>query len=529
MKVLSYRIHLKQPVLVPRLESEANSAETLDYLPGSVLRGAVLHKYIKRNNLDIDAGDQTIRRLFFSGETRYLNAYLQDRVGTRGLPTPLSWHGRKWEEDSEIRDLVVAPLTEDDQDTWRRTPIAYFTLQRDDLTVRPLRVDTLINVHTERDAVLGRATEESGEVFRYEPLAPGQVFRAAVLCQCDQDAVVLQDVLAGETALGGSRTAGYGRVRLELIDIADARAWREVDGNLNCDGDSLRVLLLSDTLLRDGNGQCAVSTAVMTAELERLLETKLTPKGAFFQVSAVGGFNRTWGLPIPQAQAFGMGSVFAYEMVVNGIRPGVLAKIELEGIGDRPAEGFGRVAINWAEEDEWLIEDWPDRKDDISSVAIASQLGRDLAAKMAKRLLRQRIEDRILAMAVGSEKYRIEHAPPNAQVSRLRSVVRDALLSEQPALDGVTGFLDALHGKALNHFKSALVDNQDLKTWLSDICQKTDLDAWSQMFGISTDDNPRIGTVTADLDDGLRREYLLRFIDAVLARAVERRRKEEAS
>ena len=46
MKVINYRIDLLEPTLVTSLQGDPNSAVAFDYLPGSVLRGILIGKYL---------------------------------------------------------------------------------------------------------------------------------------------------------------------------------------------------------------------------------------------------------------------------------------------------------------------------------------------------------------------------------------------------------------------------------------------------------------------------------------------------
>ncbi len=89
MKVINYRIDLLEPTLVTSLQGDPNSAVAFDYLPGSVLRGILIGKYL--GSKSADASDGTLRRLFFDGTTRYLNGYPLDAYDHPGLPVPVSW------------------------------------------------------------------------------------------------------------------------------------------------------------------------------------------------------------------------------------------------------------------------------------------------------------------------------------------------------------------------------------------------------------------------------------------------------
>ena len=98
MKVISYQITLSEPVLLNSLEGGPNESSSFDYIPGSVLRGALIAKYMAVNKItQLDAADDTTRNLFFNGAVRYLNGYPLDRLAKRTLPVPFSWHRDKSE------------------------------------------------------------------------------------------------------------------------------------------------------------------------------------------------------------------------------------------------------------------------------------------------------------------------------------------------------------------------------------------------------------------------------------------------
>ena len=104
MSALTFRIRLKTPVLATQTESgEPNSATAFDYIPGSMIRGALIAR-MGGNVADLPV-DPEMRRLFFSGDVHFLNAYPfdADSFSNRLLPVPLSWR----ERDGQIYDFAV--------------------------------------------------------------------------------------------------------------------------------------------------------------------------------------------------------------------------------------------------------------------------------------------------------------------------------------------------------------------------------------------------------------------------------------
>jgi CRISPR-associated protein Csx10 len=533
MKAILYRIKLLEPTLVTALEGDPNEGVAVSCLPGSVLRGAVIARYLRSNNLNqLDAADPTVRRLFFDGTTRYLNGYPLDHLGERTLPTPLSWQREKGNE-TEIFDFAIEEPGGDEKQ-WQGVSQPFCSLGQQDegkQEVRLVQPERHIAVHTARTRRFGRAMpmnvldpskgDTPGAVYRYDALAAGQSFEAVVLCDNDADADTIRALLEGEAALGGSRSAGYGRVRFH--DVREVENWREVAEPIVPDVDGkLIVTLLSDALLRDENGQFSADPRIITNVLSKYLGVSLTLRKAFLRGTVVGGFNRKWGLPLPQSLAVAMGSVFVYGPPNCGLDK--LRALEMQGIGERRAEGFGRLAINWLREAEWKV-DLTAASRTISAAGIppGSESER-LLKQMAERMLRQRLDERLIAKVHAIE---INNQPSNAQLHRLRHIIHDELMKPEPNPRRVLAFLGDVKERntARKQFQRARIGTRTLLEWMEETLKAND-GQWNSLFGWQPSDLPQVGGVKAELTHTLRTEYILRFIDAVLARAAKKGRRE---
>ena len=536
MRVITYRITVLEPTLVTALEGDPNEAVAFDYLPGSVLRGAVIRKYLRSSNrIELNAANANERRLFFNGTTRYLNAYPTDRLGRRTLPTPQSWQQKKGEA-TDIFDFAVEMGDADDQQ-WQgvREPFCSLDEQKDEgkPEVRLVNPARHIAVHTARTRRFGRPMphtvldriapdEVPGAVYRYDALAAGQTFEAVVLCDNDADASQILSLLTGRATLGGSRSSGYGRVSLH--DAKEVDNWREAGNDLLPDlNGKLIVTFLSDALLRDDHGQFVVDPYVVTEKLSQRLGTSLRLCHAFLGGEVLGGFNRKWGLPLPQTLAIRRGSVFVFDK--PDCDESRLHLLEAHGIGERRAEGFGRVAVNWHTEAELRVDQTP------ASAAIPTanvQPGSDserLLKQMAQRLQRRRLDELLIARV---HEVAIVNAPTNAQLSRLRNILHDELLKESPDPQRILDFLHRIKERntARRQFERARVGAKTLWDWLETCLRINDERAWKSLLGFQEAHTCKVGNMAAPLTDELRAEYLLRLIDVVLARTVQDRRKE---
>lgn len=535
MIVIPYRIRLLEPLLATSIAGDPNSGVSYPYIPGSVVRGAVVGAYLQNKALStLDAGDEEAQRLFFNAQTRCLNAYPTDVNGKRSLPTPRSWFKIKGDKHSLIYDYAIQlPDDEDDRqhESVGGTP---FCVVDDDetYTIDPQR---RVNVHTQRDRKLGRATDADGAVFQYDTLEEGQVFAGYVLAGKPEDADTLAALLPQIYSMGGSSNSGYGRVSVEVDAIVDCtqKPWREVSGkhpSLAAE-DILIVTLLSDTLVQD------LHTGQYTYDLKPSLEAMLGSPDALgmggddrrsvWRMKEVGGFNRTWGLPLPQAQAISAGSVFVFQ-ASKPINAETLSAVEWQGIGVRRCEGFGRIAFNWQTESELKQVEQPEPKPS-STAAFAPTLqgvAKTMAERMAVRLMRRELDVK-LRKTVNDIDVKSASAISNAQLSRLRVIVRETLADGD--LARLIGYLATVETRRAvkTQFERARVANNRLLYWLEDRLKQPE-SIWQVIGAIGV--RQQIGAnvqIGVQGNDEFAREYTIRLIDGVLAKLAKQHRQEE--
>ena len=493
MKALTFRIHAIQPLLITQLSAgEENSSTAFNFIPGSVLRGVVINHYLRKHLIKDVAHDLLCRRLFFNGAVKYLNSYPLNPLGQRSLPKPLSWRIRKDDQQNskstiydfaiESRDDVDNPLLPSGDFCW----IDEETVGIDG----PTRYISMHNSSEDRNA----KREDDSTVYRYDAIAAGENFAGAIVTEDLGDLQTLSSLLNGaEFSLGGSRSAGFGRVRFEDLQIIEN--WKEYTKD-DDEADELIILtLLSDAIIRDRNGQ-------ITTDLESVLERD--PLRYYQKIRIVGGFNRKWGLPLVQSLAIQAGSVFVY--LASDVDRGLLQQLEQDGIGERRTEGFGRVAINWHTQAEFLRRS--SSRDFILSLPSLSDESQQLARCMAERRLRN-ILDRRLIDAISQLK--IDSAPKNAQLSRLSLIVRSAWRQNNPRL--VIEHLKSLKG-AKGQFERAHIGNNQLLSWLIDGVGQHNL--WETY--LKPAELPSIAGVTSMATEKIKVEYTMRLLDALLQR-----------
>lgn len=531
MNGFTYTLRLIEPVLANSLGGDANSARSLKFVPGAVLRGAVIRIYQDQNRLPaLDATAEEVRRLFLDGRTRYLHAYPLGDQERRALPAPLSWYKRKnldWARENkkrrELFDLSKkggspgAQLVRvDDLISWASgNDLAY-----------PVKQDDLMNVHTQRDADKGRATEEHGAVFRYEAIATGQRMTGVILTESKDDADKLKQLLpVGRTfKLGKSRTAGYGLAKVEVIE--DLRnEWREaLDDKFNSPS-RFTLTTLSETIVRDECGQHTLNPlpalrGLLGNHIIIAMREDAPEQNIFRRAEIVGGFNRKWGMPLPQVAAISAGSVFVIE-ANPPVGADKLSDLEKFGLGERRAEGFGRIAVDWCDEQPPRLGEATGAGEDTDDRAAVTMSApeRELAKQILLRRWRRELDSRL---TVAIQSLLVSGDIPNSQLSRWRGVAHSALAQAKPQqrLGHLTKFLEGEEKKgsrAWEQLRRARVNKQQrLTDWIKEVLTQPD-SPWRWMEHPSP---PAFGDVQIEKTTmtALKIEYSIRLLDGVLAR-----------
>lgn len=551
MQVIRFLLHTEQPILATSLQGDPNSDVSYPYIPGSMIRGMLIGRYCRQKKVqELDILDRTIRRLFFEDSTRYLNAYLFDsEQGQRTLPTPLCLYKEKGDEDlktvfdssqTDIEDRPASPKRLEKPFCWidECSNLSLYETKR------------WINIHNKRDRKKGRGTETTGEVFRYEAIDSGQTFEAAIFCDYDEDAEIIKTLIKPEKDiqnsektdrinvwLGGSQSAGYGHTTISTYEIKSTEIWNEIGINWQDRSkhqNNLTVTLLSDTIIRDECGQITTEPQEFVDLISRFLKTELKLIDTYASSTIVGGFNRKWGLPLPQVQAIAAGSVFVFECPENSLDSQAVRDLETQGIGERRIDGFGRVVLNWLPEESKISAEQQDIKKNIDTQPLNDQ-EKQIAQDIANRILREKLDELLIEQVseYSPDKGQLNWVQNN-QLSRLMIITKNALNQLQAGLpDDQPHVLDSFIGKDRESsqmtkagkeqlskvkMKNGQTFDAQIREWLNPSNQWIKL-AWRNKFQANCftneDEEPAIKIANqppAILDSSLQREYTLRLI-----------------
>jgi CRISPR-associated protein Csx10 len=240
----------------------------------------------------------------------------------------------------------------------------------------------------------------------------------------------------------------------------------------------------------------------------------------FAAATVVGGFNRKWGLPLPQTTAIEAGSIFTYQ-VEAPIPFAALEVLEQNGIGERRAEGFGRVVVNGFMQPRYESK-CVELSDTTQPPEVLSSIEESLAETIADRLLRNALD---IELRRKINTIKLEKPPTKNQLARLRVILRDMQTGgrsgESIDRDRWKQYLDSLEARrsTSEQFKRARVDeNEDkypLLTWLKEQIEQAQQKWLCEPVRLGSDDV----SVQAEVDTALAEEYALRLLDGVLSAA----------
>jgi CRISPR-associated protein Csx10 len=335
------KLILRGPLAVA-YRATGNVVESLDYLPGYYLLPFITETFPQ------------LRAAVPSGDVVVLPAH-PEIAGQRGEPVPLALYapkeGKGLQEPEKVVNRLVAREPGGDQQLKQLRDGFLSPTQPTQYLKTPKTMLTHNSVFDEYQ----RPSEETGGVYSYEAIAPEVVLRSELRLrggwakQLAASEPNWYRKLSGIVSLGRSKKDDYGEVELH------AEAPRESSGSTpELSGNQLFVWLVSDTLLRNEQVRLEPTPETLRQELSRRLGVPLRIRDsaaqgtldALVRVRRLEPWHVGWGLPRPSLVALQAGSCVVFEVQQGTLDPAKLSKLEVSGIGDRTAEGFGQVRFN---------------------------------------------------------------------------------------------------------------------------------------------------------------------------------------
>jgi len=396
----------------------------------------------------------------------------------------------------------VAPISR------QRLPLAFDTPER------------LVATHNVIDDQVQRPTSDVGGVFTMEAIAEGTVLRSRLRIRQSVADSLGDDWLtrlAGPAALGRSKKDDYGQVTITTGGAAPAAPRRPADGRL-------RVWVLSDILLRDQRLRPAFGPEAMAWTLSERLGVGLRPDTDASSRWWVGvpdrveSWHQRWQLPRPSLVGIAAGSVASFS-IDGDLDEALLDEVEDAGIGERRAEGFGRIRFNDVLLSETTVEGpRPSEPDAVNRrLLAAADRDHDMARTIERAAWRAEIERSSTLAAVDPLARRRVlgfhgSKPGPSQLGALRTVVsRLRSFADRPVVLGWIRDIERVGNRraewpdGVRRFLTSLVERDD--------------DVWN-VLGLSGEGGRRL-CLTDDGYDALRGDLWAEAVRAVVVRAAQ--------
>jgi len=355
---------------------QSSDSQTLKYLPGSTLRGALAAKYLRETGAP---DDSRFKSLFLEKPAAFPNLLPLgiDSSDSRAIPfSAVSCKRQKGFTSAKkhgVSDLLaektaarIDPATDIDKPCPRcgedMKPLEGFW-NHDVSRPRAAQPTMVARRRTGIDRDTGTIsitnffmTQAMADYFKDAGTGdfhPQWLTGSLRLSDTQLDA--LTPLLQGPVFAGGDRTRGYGELTISIDEeprapsVPDLPAWSDRFKA------KLAALLQKESDIPSG----LVFTLNLESDailVDRFLRPTHTPHIAFEGVSLVmkiargnpiRGWNAAWGLPKPDDSATAMGSVFLYQFTGDRVDEltAFLQNLMDSGIGLRTEEGFGRVSV----------------------------------------------------------------------------------------------------------------------------------------------------------------------------------------
>lgn len=403
MKKINLEIKALSPLAIGRQKPGGNVSEVEQYIPGSVIRGAVASQILKRTNQSISDDDDFHQLFLGDNPAIFQNAYpgiitidgdCVFKPNVQVLPaTVLSSKSKSGfkTSDSEkngVFDTLIDRLcaekyaqiydpncpTEHSTYGKRVDHFSGFYSEHDDDYYTPsanARLLTRVGINRRR------ATSEERVLYSIAVLNESQenkqrpVTYTGVVLVNDDLAVSLQEFIQNhhdDLRLGGAGSRGLGKVKITAkapIDIKSTVIKRIEEFNQklrqrwsewsNIFGNPLEILpenrtyftldLQADAILTEKWQRTTVISPEMLQQYTGLNDSSLHIHAAYSSYDYRSGWNAAWGLMKDVELVTNKGSVYLFSTENKNLWLQTWENLEVYGIGDRTCEGFGQVQI----------------------------------------------------------------------------------------------------------------------------------------------------------------------------------------
>ncbi len=307
--------------------SQHGQTNTLSYIPGSTIRGVVIHALSEKKEFS------QIKKALFSDRIHFMNACLQ-REDKKMIPSFKGFYEDKTvcEGKKPIENVLTGDVT---PGTKRASLGRYCYPEGDCIFYGDVELGEDMNIN------LGR--EGKKNVYRSQYIRKNQRFTSFITFHDMVDEKIvneIQKVFSGVVYMGNSRHSGYGACSVIKASMKEGMPYEEF--RRKADRNRFYMVLLSNMCMRNAYGELTGLDLEILAE--KLGCGPLRQVRCATSVVEVFGYNRSWKGSVPSAAMYEAGSVFCMETVNHEtILADRFRRLEEQGLGIRRNEGFGQI------------------------------------------------------------------------------------------------------------------------------------------------------------------------------------------
>lgn len=344
----------------------SNVEESLDYLPGSSLRGGLSQAWLKSNGLN-----ETFKNIFTSGKVHFCNLY---KDGSKSIPLSAvsCKYASGFKEESKIDDVkhgvadILLSLIKSDDDEFPlesqkcecKEPMKKY---RGYYENRDYYTRTKVSKRLIYHSVISGVTETSvdGGLYSTEVIETGQAFQSVILIfdEAIKDEIytfIKNNFLENQKMLfmGSDISRGLGHFRIISLTPPEnnPNGISELKERINGFNKKLdkkdgkiyfSITLQSDAIIKD----CFMRfKTIIDRDDIGIKDSKA--KVCICEKHIISGWNSLLKMPKEDSIAITKGSVFVFCVDdLDAVKLDILYQLENMGIGKRKAEGFGRLTV----------------------------------------------------------------------------------------------------------------------------------------------------------------------------------------
>ncbi|WP_304237976.1 RAMP superfamily CRISPR-associated protein [Jiulongibacter sediminis] len=317
--VLEVELRLLEPVINNSDSGDLFNVKSGDFFPGNKLLGLFASEYLKNN----DATQPDFKDFFLSGSLYF------DFLSKNGsVPIPDNIHFSKY----DLLENGTRPIYNvfDKPEEAITKPIGGYHLNGAPVDVKKIR-----GFHSSRPIrTAGRSfkNDGNGDIFAYEALAPGQVFKGQIRGEEEILRKFFEQFSAkSEYRMGKAKFAQYGEVMISLKPKTILK--KEIEA-------PKYLIIESPLILFDEFGMPSLTVSQIESELSGLT---LNQDNAVLKELAIKGFRTDWGTQTDEIIAIKHGSVIEILSVSE-------KQNAVQYIGEYHSMGMGKIRLISADE-----------------------------------------------------------------------------------------------------------------------------------------------------------------------------------